>query len=622
MKHHSFSQADRALVIFIAVAVCAGGALAEKNAGNTGLLSLPLAAQSSISSAIGRNDPAYQARGQAGTMHMANPVNKFAADFTSGGVEVVTGVAHLHIRLNGYGYGDAVNVDGLHKIAEVAPRASSNRVEYQRGWLTEWYINGPGGLEQGFTIGKAPTRTNGQPLTIELAVSGNLTAAVLGETGLSLRDAAGKTSLRYSGLSARDARGTVLAARLELRGERLLLRVNDAGAQYPLVIDPWVQLAELTSLDGEASDGFGSSVAIDGNTVVVGIANSQHNAAYVFVKPASGWENMTQTAELTPFRPQNGEAFGQFVAVSGNTIVVSAPEFAGIQKGQDGIVYVFQKPASGWKNMNETARLSLPSNANGSRLGWPVAISGNTVVADAPLQQGIAEVFVRPKSGWRSTSNPNATLQPPANTQFCTFCLAATANTVVIGTASEGGGSEGAAYVFVKPSSGWQSTANPTAKLVASNPSGGLGYSVGIDSTGDTIMAGAPGNNNGGGAVYVFVKPSGGWVSENQTAELTAQNSFGIGLSVSTDSSTVVAGSPNATVGVNQFQGLAYVFAKPASGWKNTSKPSAIVTASDGVQGDEFGTSVALGNGEIVVGAPLATVGSNQGQGKAYVFGK
>jgi hypothetical protein len=495
MKNDFFSQTiDRVLAILVAVGLSAGGAWAEKNEVYAQLSSLPSAAQSSISSAIGRDNATYRVRGQASAVHTENALNKFAADFTSAGVDVVSGVAHLQIKLNGYGYGDALNT-----VAEVAPHASSNRVEYRRGSLTEWYINGPVGLEQGFTISKAPSQANGQPLTIALGLSGDLTAVADGESGLSLRDRAGKTDLRYTGLSARDASGTELAARLEVPGERLLLRVNDTGAHYPLVIDTWVQLAKLASSDGQAGDLFGSSVAIDGNTVVVGIFTSSHNAAYVFVKPASGWENMTQTAELTPSNSQSGEGFGQYVAVSGNTVAVSAPEFMGSQGGQDGIVYVYVKPASGWRDMTETAQLSLPSDPNGSRLGWPVAISGSTVIAGAQLKLGAAEIFIRRKSGWKSTSKPNATLQPPANTQFCTFCLAATANTVVIGTAADGRG-EGSAYVFVKPTSGWRSTANPTAKLVASNPSEGLGYSVAIDSLGDTIVTGAPNNNNGGGA--------------------------------------------------------------------------------------------------------------------------
>jgi FG-GAP repeat protein len=384
---------------------------------------------------------------------------------------------------------------------------------------------------------------------------------------------------------------------------------------------PGSQLAKLTSSDGQANDLLGASVAVSGETVVVGISSNARNEAYVFVKPASGWGNLTETAKLTPSAPQAGAFFGLFVAISGDTVVVSAPEFNGGQGGQDGRVYVYVKPSGGWRDMTETAQLSLPSDPNGSLLGHPVTVAGNTVVAGAPNKLGAAEVYVRPRRGWRSTSKPTATLQPPSDTQVCTFCLAATANTVVIGTSSEGN-NEGSAYVFAEPAGGWRSSSSPTAKLVASNPSLELGVSVGINSGGDTVVAGAPGNNSAAGAIYVFVKPAGGWVSETQAAELTVPNSFGIGLSVAISGNMVVAGSPSATVGVNQYQGAVYEFVKPAKGWKNKSKPNTELTASDGAQGDQFGTSVAINNGTIVSGAPFATVGSSLQQGAAYVFAK
>lgn len=79
-----------------------------------------------------------------------------------------------------------------------------------------------------------------------------------------------------------------------------------AMAQRPLS-----QLAKLTESDGQQGDDiFGASVAMDGDTVVVGdpeaggIYDFYQGAAYVFVKPATGWKNMTQTAKLTAcFQP-------------------------------------------------------------------------------------------------------------------------------------------------------------------------------------------------------------------------------------------------------------------------------------------------------------------------------
>src|SRR6202162_5444499 len=86
-----------------------------------------------------------------------------------------------------------------------------------------------------------------------------------------------------------------------------------------------VQLAELTPSTRATNDWFGISIAVSGNTVVVGDFDANietFGAVYVYVKPASGWANMTQVAKLTS--SDNGEGFGTSVAISGNTVVVGA----------------------------------------------------------------------------------------------------------------------------------------------------------------------------------------------------------------------------------------------------------------------------------------------------------
>ena len=87
---------------------------------------------------------------------------------------------------------------------------------------------------------------------------------------------------------------------------------------------PGVQNFTLTASDSENGNNFGYSVAIDGNTVVVGTIDSSVGEAYVFVKPAGGWKNMTQTAKLTASDGVEGNEFGDWVAIDGNTIAVGA----------------------------------------------------------------------------------------------------------------------------------------------------------------------------------------------------------------------------------------------------------------------------------------------------------
>jgi hypothetical protein len=119
---------------------------------------------------------------------------------------------------------------------------------YGRGGLREWYANGPLGLEQGFTLAAAPIGRRTGELTIALALSGNVRGSLSRGARAVTFAGAGGAALAYGGLLARDARGRTLPARIELRRGKLLVRVDDAGARYPLRIDPLVQQgAKLTA---------------------------------------------------------------------------------------------------------------------------------------------------------------------------------------------------------------------------------------------------------------------------------------------------------------------------------------------------------------------------------------
>ena len=206
--------------------------------------------------------------------------------------------------------------------------------------------------------------------------------------------------------------------------------------------------------------------------------------------------------------------FGDSVSISGDTVVVGSPQTGDIM-GQfrgPGAAYVFVKPAAGWDSfglgsMNETAKLTASDGGLGSRFGWSVSISGNTVVVGRTNGQG-------------------------------------------------------AAYVFAKPGAGW-ARMNETAELTASDGASGDYFGWSVSNSGNTVVVGAYNADSGLGATYVFTKPGSVWASMTQTAKLTvsdgaAGDSFGTSVSVS--GNTLVAGAPYATVGDNGQQGVAYVF--------------------------------------------------------------
>ncbi|MCA1778017.1 MAG: FG-GAP repeat protein [Xanthomonadaceae bacterium] len=136
--------------------------------------------------------------------------------------------------------------------------------------LEEWFINDARGLEHGFTVHQPPAG-RGDALRFEMAVLGELAPRIAANRrDVAFVDAQGSTALTYSGLQVWDADGRMLDARFEPHGRHLALSVDAACARYPITIDPIAQQAYLKASNTGAGDVFGFSVAVSGNTVVVG----------------------------------------------------------------------------------------------------------------------------------------------------------------------------------------------------------------------------------------------------------------------------------------------------------------------------------------------------------------
>ena len=333
----------------------------------------------------------------------------------------------------------------------------------------------------------------------------------------------------------------------------------------------------------------------------------------MFVKPAGGWANATETAKLTSSEAAENDFFGASVAISGDTIVVGAYG----QSGYVGAAYVFAKPVGGWVDGTETAKLTASDGATNDSLGTSVGISGDTVVAGAfgtDSSAGSVYVFAKPGGGWANiTQTAKLTASDGAANDSLGVTVALSGDTVVAGAPLDES-NRGSAYVFVKPVGGWIN-ATQTAKLTASDGTAPdlLGFAVGV--SGDTVVAGAYGDDSFRGSAYVFLKPGGGWVDATQTAKLTASDGAGgdqFGVSIGISGDTIVAGAS----GDDSGTGAAYFFVKPGGGWA-TGTETGKLTGSDVVAGEAFGSSLGISGGVIAVGAPY----QNNLTGAAYVFG-
>jgi CSLREA domain-containing protein len=381
----------------------------------------------------------------------------------------------------------------------------------------------------------------------------------------------------------------------------------DSGAVYVFVRSggSWTQQAYLKASNTGASDEFGISVTVSGDTLVVGASSedssslgvnsnqadnsaSNSGAAYVFVRNGTTW---SQQAYLKASNTEANDRFGDPVSVSGDTLVVGAlnedSNAVGVNGDQannsaldSGAAYVFVRNGTTW---SQQAFLKASNTGAGDTFGVTVAVSGDTVAVGAPFED----------------SNAVGVNGDQANNS---------------------GFDSGAAYVFARNGTTW----SQQAYLKASNTGQDDGFGGAVAVSGDTVGVGAfhedssavgvNGNQADNsaveaGAAYVFVRTGTTW---SQQAYLKASNTegnelFGVRLAVSGD--TVVVGAPledSNAMGVNGdqannsalFSGAAYVFVRSGTTWSQ----SAYLKASNTGAQDFFGAPAVSGN-TIVVSA-------------------
>ena len=142
--------------------------------------------------------------------------------------------------------------------------------------------------------------------------------------------------------------------------------------------DSWVETAKLTASDGRAFDVFGYSVAIDADTVAIGATQFRDGAgsAYVFSRYGDSW---VETVKLIAPDGAVHDGFGSSIAVAGDTVMVGAPRDD--DKGtSSGSVYLFVASGGRWV---EEAKRTASDGAAYDRFGWSVAADGGTVAIGA-----------------------------------------------------------------------------------------------------------------------------------------------------------------------------------------------------------------------------------------------
>ncbi|MDP9068261.1 MAG: FG-GAP repeat protein [Actinomycetota bacterium] len=410
--------------------------------------------------------------------------------------------------------------------------------------------------------------------------------------------------------------GCTATAQAEPRGSEVFGTTTEGGN---------AELAKLTASDGMASDRFGIGVAVSGDTALVGAPaeDAQQGAAYVYARVGGAW---IEQAKLVASDRLASHKFGYSVALSGDTAVIGSSTAAAAASPvhshpTPGSAYVFERVGETWI---EQAKLTAPDGAYGDDFGSSVAVSGDTVVVGARAidvglnpDQGAAYVFARAGGAWTQQAKLTAS-DGAANDNFGIH-VALSGDTAVVGAYFDDvadNANQGSAYVFTESRGMW----TQENQLVASDGAADDNFGFWVDVSGDTGVVGAVfddvnGNANQGSA-YVFTQNGGTWPQQEHLVASDGASGDAFGRSVAVSGDTAVVGAQFHDVGGNADQGSAYVFDRTGRTWPERTK----LIASDGGAGDLFGVSVAMSGGTAVIGAGFHDVGINVHQGAAYVW--
>lgn len=394
--------------------------------------------------------------------------------------------------------------------------------------------------------------------------------------------------------------------------------LNIAAALNAFAVTEQAKLTD--ALGGEMSDELGFAVAISGSTAIVGVphdesAGNQRGSALVFTRTGAMW---SLQQKLAANDAADGDGFGFSVALDGDTAVIGARNdditVAMMDHQDQGSVYVFTRSGGVW---TQQQKLTASDGDTADQLGYAVSVETDTLIAGAflgdPGNRGAAYVFTRSMGVWTQQQKLNATAMMGVNVSAFGQAVGVDGETVIVGAPftdlDTNFNDEGAAYIFVRSGGVWTQQQMLTGEMDPfADPSAEFGVSVGI--SGNSVIVGSPldtatGDITANGAAYVFTRTGMVWTLQQRLDALDNMSNVGRAVAIDGDR-CVIGGASNA----------AFLYERVAGVWGAEQK----LTGSDSAVGDKFSASVEVDNCTVIVGAPLHNTAGKSDQGAAYIF--
>ncbi len=377
----------------------------------------------------------------------------------------------------------------------------------------------------------------------------------------------------------------------------------------------WVLETVLSPATGNVNQRYGEAVAVHGGTIIVGAPGDWTaaifgGAAYAYVFDGFEWK-LQQTITANDISVQ--DEFGASVDVYGNWAIVGSPQHDGAGSNA-GAAYLFSRSSGSWAQSTK-----LQPALGGVRFGTAVALDQGTAAIGAPSAGSGGEVttYTESMGSWALEDTLDG-MDTASGDAFGTT-LSLDQDTMAVGaTGDDDNGSEsGSAYIFSRSGMVW----NQEDKVVASDGSSADHFGSALWIDGSTLVVGAPNHNPGsassGGASYVFAESAGTWSQQQKLTANTPQSEDQLGTGVAVEGNLLWAGAPEYD-GNDKNGGGVFHFTRSGTTW---AAPTVFGAADGDAAGDQYGIAVDGKDDLLIVGAPRddLTGGVDDGGG-AYIY--
>ncbi|MFO0555424.1 MAG: MYXO-CTERM sorting domain-containing protein [Polyangiaceae bacterium] len=456
---------------------------------------------------------------------------KFAEDAT----RVHVGAVDFGLRLAAIG-----RARGERESLGVAPaRIEGASVERTpaRG-VDEWWRATPEGLEHGVTIDERPEGDG--DLEVELALDGDVVAHVIDRGGVALATSAGARFGRYAGLAVIDADAREVPAHLEAEDHVIRIVVDDAGARYPLLIDPVVSIEEqVLGVPNSGSYSMsGAIVAMDGTGSRIAVGRD--NAVEILVRSGDTWASEQTLSGAY----QEGLGISVSFSAAGDRLAVG---MSNINANFPGLVRFFVRNGSTW---SLEGQVNNPAPAAYDLFGRSVALdaTGTRAVVGTPNDDpnggtdvGSAWVLVRDGSTW-SIESELVWTTPFLDARFgSSVAINGDGSVAVVGAPLFSPSGSGGVFVFRRSGTTWTEEGPLPTQGIGDEH---CGQSVGVNASGDRVVFGCPDSSEGGASVCFYDGST--WQFEAQLRDPIAGpgDKAGASVSISADGTIALVGEP------------------------------------------------------------------------------